>query len=424
MRKIGSLLFSASILLLTAAGAEEAKTNFDLTTSEEHVETQTPFKPFTGRVTRNKVRLRLQPNLESPIIKQLPRGEFLLVTDETEEFYAVKPQPDTKAYIFRTFVLDGIVEGNRVNVRLEPTLDAPIIARMSTGERVEGEISTVDNRWIEFAPPESVNFYVSKIYLEEAGDANKFAAIKGRRKEAERLLTEAYLTSQTELEKPFNTINLDGVYATFNNVIGSYSDLPEETEKAEQLLTLIQNSYLQKKVVALEGKGWSSEEISMPATDVQDERLAQLQEELAGITATTEEPQDAAPDMIEEKWAWEHHQPKPLGNMANWAPNEQLLFERWSRNQHEATLEGFYDEQKQDADVLVGIIEPYNHIIKNKPGDYVLIDSRNQLPVAYLYSTVTNLSDKVGQEVILFVAPRPNNYFAFPAYFVLDIEQQ
>jgi hypothetical protein len=33
------------------------------------------------------------------------------------------------------------------------------------------------------------------------------------------------------------------------------------------------------------------------------------------------------------------------------------------------------------------------------------------------------LQTQKGNEVTLLVSPRPNNHFAFPAYFVLDVEQ-
>jgi len=44
------------------------------------------------------------------------------------------------------------------------------------------------------------------------------------------------------------------------------------------------------------------------------------------------------------------------------------------------------------------------------------------LGVAYLYSTQVNLEDFVGKRVTLLVSPRPNNNFAFPAYYVFEVE--
>src|SRR5262249_24708062 len=85
------------------------------------------FKPFTEKIVRNKVRLRLQPNLESKILREFNKGDLLIVMADKGDFYAVKPPVDFKGFIFRTFVLDNVVEGNRVNVRLEPDLEAIVI---------------------------------------------------------------------------------------------------------------------------------------------------------------------------------------------------------------------------------------------------------------------------------------------------------
>jgi hypothetical protein len=58
--------------------------------------------------------------------------------------------------------------------------------------------------------------------------------------------------------------------------------------------------------------------------------------------------------------------------------------------------------------------------VKNKPGDFIL---RNKdIPVGYVYSTIVNLQSLVGKNVRLIAAPRPNNNFAFKAYYVLAAE--
>src|SRR5690606_27647111 len=111
------------------------------------------FKPFTGKILANKVRVRSKPDLESHVIKQLSKGDLLLITGEEGEFWAVQPPSGTKAYVFRTYILDGVVEANRVNVRLEPHIDAPIIARLRTGERVKGNVCPMNHKWLEIEPP-------------------------------------------------------------------------------------------------------------------------------------------------------------------------------------------------------------------------------------------------------------------------------
>ncbi len=92
------------------------------------------FASFTGKVRAKKLRLRVNAELDGYVIKELTKGELLSVIGEKGEYWAVEPIADTKAYIFRSFVLDNTVEGNHVNLRLEPSLDAPVIGHMNTGD--------------------------------------------------------------------------------------------------------------------------------------------------------------------------------------------------------------------------------------------------------------------------------------------------
>ena len=59
--------------------------------------------------------------------------------------------------------------------------------------------------------------------------------------------------------------------------------------------------------------------------------------------------------------------------------------------------------------------------IKNKPGDFILRDN-SDIPLGYLYSTQVDLKAFEGKEVSVLVVSRPNNHFAFPAYYVINIE--
>jgi hypothetical protein len=60
-------------------------------------------------------------------VRQLNKGELILIVADAGEFWAIQPPRGTKAYVFRSYVLDNTIEANQVNVRLEPHLDAPII---------------------------------------------------------------------------------------------------------------------------------------------------------------------------------------------------------------------------------------------------------------------------------------------------------
>ncbi len=349
---------------------------------------QPSIQPFTGKITRNKVRLRLQPSLESAILRELDRGDFVLVTGEDNEFYAIKAPEDSKAYVFRTFVLDNTVEGEHVNVRLLPDKESPVIAQLNSGSRIDGKVSPLNSKWLEIQPPESVKFYVCKDYVENLGPPELITSLQSRRNTAKELLDVAQKNSQVELEKPFEEMRIEPILASLHKLISDDAEFTDQAAQAKELLKSIQDIYLQKKLAYLESKSSSTNYIA-PSPSKQEQFKPQ----------------------------------EPInGKAASWLPAEQALYQMWSSEHDDASIEEFYEKQKQSALILTGIIEPFVRYMRNKPGDYLLISKKNRMPVAYLYSTKVDLAAKTGQEVTLIAVPRPNNNFAHPAYFVLSME--
>ncbi|MBS0653710.1 MAG: SH3 domain-containing protein [Verrucomicrobia bacterium] len=349
---------------------------------------EVPFSPFTGKVKGRKVRMRLQPDLDSRIIKELNKNDFLSVIGDKGEFWAVEPPAGIKAFVFRSFILDNVVEGNRVNVRLEPNLDAPIIGHLNAGDKVDGVISAINNKWLEIAPPSEARFYVAKEFVEFAGGPEVKQQMDKRRLAAEQLLDATSLLSSSELRKPFEEVDFDRINKGYNIVISDYTDFPEYVEQAKESLSSFQEAYLQKRISHLE---------SQPKAEV--------------ASSKNDFSSDAA--ALESLY-------KVSDKMKSWDPVEHALFSSWTKLGENQTLEQYYEEQKLAAVTLTGIVEPYNSPVKSKPGDFIIKDK--DLPVAYVYSTVVNLQSLSGKQVKLIASPRPNNNFAFPAYFVLAVE--
>lgn len=395
-----------------------------------------PIANFTGKVTKNKVRMRQQPNIESPIIKELAKDELLIVTGESDDFYAVKPTHDLKAYVFRTYVLDNVVEGNHVNVRLEPNLESPVVVQLNSGDRVDGIISPLNSKWLEISIPEDTHFFVAKEYLDKVGDANYLSTLERRREEVNKLLNSTYLASQSELQKSYEEIDIDSSIDSLNKVIRNYTDFPEQVARAKELLNLLQDTYLQKKITYLESKAQpgSPQQILSTAKDAQ--RMAELNDQQNRFEKLqqTQKPMPiehqaevAPPSVVTNAPVAPMTPPAnvnknlPLARLSVWMPVEQAIYECWLEENGQVTQEEFYEKQKETATMIKGIVEPYTRNIKNKPGDYVLLNS-SRTPVAYLYSTQVDLQPFVGMEVTVSGVSRPNNHFAFPAYFVLSVD--
>jgi hypothetical protein len=347
---------------------------------------ETPFRAFTGKVKGRKVRMRLQPDLDARIIQELDKNELISIVADKGDFWAVEPSSDTKAYIFRSFVLDNVVEGNRVNVRLEPNLEAPVIGHLNAGDQiVGGVISAQNNKWLEISPPAETVFYVAKDYIEYAGGPEVKAQLDKRKATLEQLFDANSLLGQSELRKPFQEIDFERINHGFNRIINEYTDFPDHVEQAKEALASFQEAYLQKRINYLESL--SSEE-----------------------SYTSEEKQPINTEALSQV----------TDKMRMWEPVEEALYLSWANMNDKHEIDEFYEDQQLAAVVISGILEAYNSPVKAKPGDFIVRDGN--LPVGYVYSTHINLQNLVGKKVALKVSARPNNNFAFPAYYVLSVE--
>jgi hypothetical protein len=167
---------------------------------------------------------------------------------------------------------------------------------------------------------------------------------------------------------------------------------------------MIQETYIQKKIAFLETKA----DRTTASLNVQQDnlkKLADMSKELGREDEGEESIVDS--EAITDK-------------MLIWKPLEESRFHIWAMVNQGKTLDDLYEEEKTNADLLTGILEAYNRPVKNRPGDFLL--KMNNRPIAFLYSTKVNLEELVGKKITVLAAPRSNNNFAFPAYFVFSIE--
>lgn len=383
---------------------------------------ESSFNAFTGKIVGNKVRLRTQPSMDSPIVRELNKNDLIIVLSEEEDFFVIAPPVDLKGFIFRTFVLDNVIEGNRVNVRLEPNLESPIIAQLNSGDHVNGTISTQNNKWLEISLPSNARFFVAKDYIEKIGDASLLAKIEQRKEEVNYLLNTSEQLSREILQKPFEQIDLTLVYKNLHKILNGYEEFPQQVERAKELLSKIQETYLHKKIAYLE--------LQYKIMNATKEKNAMLMAEMQAKQNKIQELElqlqnHENEEMKEEDFFFHEEQPvieKPLisQKMASWIPVEEKFYQEWQKNHPKENDEAFYAEEKQNTVVLKGILEPYNRPIKNKPGDYLLVNPVNNLPIAYLYSTQVDLQTLVDEEVVLQGIERPNNNFDYPAYAIIQ----
>ncbi|MCH9704108.1 MAG: SH3 domain-containing protein, partial [Chlamydiae bacterium] len=358
-------------------------------------------------------------NLEGHVVCETTAGQLFGIIGEENDYFAVQPPRGTKGFVFRTFVLENVIEGERVNVRLYPDIEAPVVARLNTGDRVSAHVSDINSKWLEIDLPDSSHFYIAKEYIEKKGDLALVKEHEMRHHEASHLLRATFLFAQSEIQKSFPQIEIIHLNGKFDEICSKYEDLNDIVAHATEAKELMQELYTQKKIAFLESKASNS---TSTVTFKQDhlERLEVLgisvqavheENALADLGAGTANAMGIAATLNDEQIT---------DKMQVWKPVEETLFHLWAAANDADSIEEFYSAEDLHAIYISGMIEPYNRPVKNLPGDFML-KSESQ-PVAFLYSTRVDLSKMVGRNVTVRVAPRPNNHFAFPAYYVLSVE--
>ena len=338
------------------------------------------IEAFTGKVTKNRVRLRLAPSLDSHVYKELEKDESLLVTGEVDDFFAVQPPKEVTGYVFRTYVLDGIVEGSHINVRLEPGVSAPILCQLNTGDKVEGTIAA-NNKWLQIALPAESRFYVAKEFVTKIGDKSLFTSLEAQTTSLMKSLDELEVAIEWELQKHFNEIAVAPLASKLNHIISHNENLPKHIARAKELLNHMQETYLQKSCASPVPQKVMKEQAPTPI-------------------AASDTPK------------------KSSGSIVDWAQKEHALLQEALDSREISTEEQFYTNDLKKAKVIRGVVKPYDRVVRNRPGDFLLFDQKSGLPIGCLYSTQCDLQSLIGQEVAVVASPRPNNNFAFPAYFV------
>ena len=402
--KFIALTLTAATISTTLSAAPQQAVNTKNQVSQKKTEN---FKPFTGKVIASKVRVRIKPDLDSHIFRQVAKNDLLLIVGEDSDFYAVQPPKDTKAYIFRSYILDNVVEASRVNIRLEPHADGPIIGQLQAGDKVNGHPCALNHKWFEIAAPSSTRFYVSKEFIANVGGPDFIATSEKRKKQVDELLNAAFLSAETECKKNYEDMSPQPVIEQFQTIVKNYSDFAEATQQAKEALALLKDTYLQKKISYLESKAQLS-------PTVKDELLARHKAENKELFA------NGTLQASKELFAKRNTKKEMTDKMRFWDTMEESIYLSWTAFHTGRKMDDFYAEQKANAMVLTGVVETYDHPVKNRPGDYIL--QGNDCPLAYLYSTAVDLDKYEGREVTILVSPRPNNHFAFPAYYVLAVE--
>lgn len=121
----------------------------------------------TGFITADRVNLRSGPALRSEIVGQLSRGQEVAVIASDGQWCAITPPPAISGWVTAKYVKEGVVTGDRVNIRTGPGISYARLGKLRSGARVE--VLLQEGRWTEIVLPASVHLWVNARFLSLAG---------------------------------------------------------------------------------------------------------------------------------------------------------------------------------------------------------------------------------------------------------------
>lgn len=125
--------------------------------------------PFLGEITSNNVNIRAGQNVNFESLGHLQKGSQVVMVSKNYGWYKIKLPPDAKSYISAGLVKrlnDGIgqVTGSRVNIRARAGINSAVIGQLEKGQYVNILNNTFE-KWYQIKPSEGLYGWVLEQYV-------------------------------------------------------------------------------------------------------------------------------------------------------------------------------------------------------------------------------------------------------------------
>ena len=192
--------------------------------------------PFLGRVKGKNINVRGGNNLNFEILTQLQDQETVIVLSESPGWYQIDPPQTAFLWINKSYVKEGIVTADSVNVRGSPTLAGTLNCQLARNDAVE--VVVEEGEWLKIKPPPQAKAWVSKDYVAyekpldqdmEVLKAEKAKALQESRKV--KILEAAQVYEEAEFYKPVDQIQVNNILANYQSLLNEFQN--DEILKAE-----------------------------------------------------------------------------------------------------------------------------------------------------------------------------------------------
>lgn len=116
------------------------------------------------RSTGDRVSLRLNPSIDGYLLGRAMKGEEFIGLESNNGWIAVKAPDYIDAWVTNSFVEDNVITANKLNVRVGPNLNYDVLTVIAKGTEIQKKDQF--NNWIKITPPTNSIVWISENYTE------------------------------------------------------------------------------------------------------------------------------------------------------------------------------------------------------------------------------------------------------------------
>lgn len=201
--------------------------------------TENPSPPFVGEVTADRVNVRGGPGTNYFILTVANEEDRLLIVEEREGWYRIRPPIGIAAWIRSDLIKAGeegfgVVKGNRINLRPVPGTERAPMGQATKGARLRIVGEDTLRGWTKVEAPADAECWIFGRYVayraELTAEAeDQYWEVTGERREAEGRQAELIEQFETarQREEECNAVSLST--RDYTAVIALYEEIASET---------------------------------------------------------------------------------------------------------------------------------------------------------------------------------------------------
>ena len=223
---------------------------------------------FKGKINAENVKLRAGYNEHFASLKNLKKGEDLIVLDRYFCWYQVKLPYDVYCYASKTYINDeGFVTADQLNVRAGAGEKYYILGKLKKGEPVF--IVSSEGDWYKIRPPEAARGWVHEDYLDKiseisTADIPKATVLQNDNISSKEIIDYDKLPKiETDTLENYTTVGLKTIIVAYHNfsITHPNSRYKDELELKLNLLNLQLKNKQEQIIPTIDGRNISQDSI-------------------------------------------------------------------------------------------------------------------------------------------------------------------